>query len=420
MELVELVKSLIKQKSEGGYWDFKQCWHSNNVDLLKDIVCLANNTTPDMRDGYLIFGVENDTYKITGVSEDKNRKNQENVIGFLSSKSWSGEEIPDVAVRTIDIDGKEIDVLIVRNMDVTPYYLLEDYTKINPNGKLKTVIHKGVIYSRVGDRNTSSDKCATKSSTEFLWKKRFGLAGSDEYKVIKRLQNVDNWYSTDEYETLFNREYSDITIKKDDSYDLEVEISEISDETRATTATWVMDFPYLFTSGLNWNMGNNETGRRAKWDIFLENRKLDISLFGVQGTKQTYYHIEPKTYFFKELGLSINSTTDSIQYYVYTKNSVEYLAFKLFFEMQCYRDDQRNLNRAFTVIPVFENEQEHDSFIEYVKQHKDGFKSDVENQSTNEMFPTYAATVPTVVVYKLGKALVQWLDTWRQSDKQVT
>lgn len=70
-----------------------------------------------MWDGYLIFGVEDDTYKSIGVSGDKNRRNQENIISFFSSKSWSGEEIPDVTVRTIEIDGKEIDVLIVRNID---------------------------------------------------------------------------------------------------------------------------------------------------------------------------------------------------------------------------------------------------------------------------------------------------------------
>lgn len=85
MELKQIVKSFIDKASEGSYWDFKQSWHINNADLLKDIICMANNTTIDMQDGYIIFGIENSTFNITGVSSDDNRKNQVNIIGFLSS-----------------------------------------------------------------------------------------------------------------------------------------------------------------------------------------------------------------------------------------------------------------------------------------------------------------------------------------------
>lgn len=102
------------------------------------------------------------------------------------------------------------------------------------------------------------------------------------------------------------------------------------------------------------------------------------------------------------------------------QDSVEYLAYKLFFTMLCYRDDQKYKNNAFSVIPVFENEQEHTEFIEYIKTHKDDFKKDVDAQSVEEMFPFYAQTVDTVNVYKLGKTLVRWLDKWRGfcSDEQ--
>ena len=49
MELQKLVESLIDRASEGSYWDFKQSWHSDNADLLKDIICMANNTTENMQ-----------------------------------------------------------------------------------------------------------------------------------------------------------------------------------------------------------------------------------------------------------------------------------------------------------------------------------------------------------------------------------
>lgn len=409
MDLQNIVASFIEEHSEGSYWDFKRNWHSNNADLLKDIICMANNTTADMRDGYIIFGVEDKTFNIIGVSEDCNRKNQENIIGFLSAQTWAGEEIPRVEVKTVRIDKKEIDVLIVYNSDVTPYYLLKDYSKKTDDKKSKTILRAGVIYSRIGDRNTSSAECAIKQATEFLWKKRFGLIGSDEYKVVKRLQNVDNWYSTDEYETLYNSEYGDITIKRDKDYNLEV----IMEEGKNETNIWVMDFPYLFTNVLNWDIGQREIGRRRKWNIFLKERELDISLWGVQATKQTYYHIEPKVYWNNELGICLHSKTNSIKYYAYIQNSVEFLAFNLFFNKQCYLDKEFYYDKALMAIPVFASDREHSLFMDYVKENKVKFKTDVESQNINEMFPGYAKAVDKVIIYKLGKTLVQWLEFWR-------
>ena len=411
MELKQIVESLISKGYEGSYWDFKQKWHDNNADLLKDIICMANNTTPDMQDGYIIFGIEDKTFNIIGVSEDANRKSQENIIGFLSSKSWSGEESPDVEIKSIKISNTEIDMLIIRNNSVTPYYLLNDYCKTDSSGKNKIIVRAGVIYSRVGDRNTSSAECATKQSAEFLWKKRFGLVGSDEFKIIKRLQNIDNWYSIQDFgfDTIYNREYNDIRIERDLQYELAVDIN----DGRSETVTWVMDFPYLFTSVLNWNIGQHETGRRAKWDIILNDRKLEVSLYGVQGTRQDHYHIEPDMKFDGELGIKYDEYNNSIQYYFYYENNINYLAYKLFFEKQCYHDDQKALNKAFTVIPIFENEKEHNEFLDYVKKHKEDFKNAVDTQDINEMFPLYAKNVKTVIVYKLGKTLVQWLEKWR-------
>lgn len=409
MNLHAIVESLIGTASEGSYWDFKEKWHSNNADLLKDIICMANNTTVDMQDGYIIFGIQDSTCNIIGVSGDSNRKNQENIIEFLSSQNWTGEEIPQVDIKTVVLCDGEVDVLIIHNKDNTPYYVLKDYTKTSDSGKMKTVVRAGVIYSRVGDRNTSSSECATKQAVEFLWKKRFGLVGSDEYKVTKRLQNIEGWYSVDDFNTISNSEYDDIRIERDVGYELNVEI----DAGKSDTATWVMDFPYLFTSMLNWNIGSKETGRRAKWDIFLKNRKLDISLYGVQGTKQDYYHIEPQTYHDTELGITLGKFINSIVYYAYLRHSIDFLAYKLFFSKQCYHENQKKLNKAFEVVPVFENAQEHNEFMDYIKGNKETLKSTVESMSIDEMFPSYAKEVDTVIVYKLGKTLVLLLDQWR-------
>ena len=42
-DLQELVLSLMEQGKEGEYWDFKQEWHDDIADLLKDIICFANS-----------------------------------------------------------------------------------------------------------------------------------------------------------------------------------------------------------------------------------------------------------------------------------------------------------------------------------------------------------------------------------------
>ena len=69
------IKNLIASNREGDYWDFKQKHHTNNSDLLHDIICMANNRAD--RDGYIIFGVTDDDFKIVGVNGDENRRNHQ-------------------------------------------------------------------------------------------------------------------------------------------------------------------------------------------------------------------------------------------------------------------------------------------------------------------------------------------------------
>lgn len=82
--------------------------------------------------------------------------------------------------------------------------------------------------------------------------------------------------------------------------------------------------------------------------------------------------------------------------------------------MQCYHMDQRN-EEAFKVIPVFNSENEHKEFIEYIKRNIEKFESDVDSMDVNEMFPLYAKNAKSVVVYKLCKTMVQWLAEWRKN-----
>lgn len=65
------IKTLIETQAEGEYWDFKREWYSDNIDLLHDIICMANSMAN--RDCYIIIGVEDQSYQIVGVKE-QNRK----------------------------------------------------------------------------------------------------------------------------------------------------------------------------------------------------------------------------------------------------------------------------------------------------------------------------------------------------------
>ena len=82
--------------------------------MLHDIICMANNI--ENRDAYIIIGIdqENDFF-ITGVEEDNNRRNTQNLVDFLKDKKFAGDIRPTVCVETIEIDDKLIDVIKVCN-----------------------------------------------------------------------------------------------------------------------------------------------------------------------------------------------------------------------------------------------------------------------------------------------------------------
>ena len=189
LKLEDEIKSLIELHTEGVYWDFKRQWYKNNSDLLHDIICMANS--PANRNCYIIIGVEDGTHILCGVSNEK-RKNQQNVIDLLRQKpEWAGGYIPEVYVKTITVSEKEIDVVIIKQSDNTPFYLLEDY-----KGEGGTLF-KGAIYTRKGDTNTPKTSTADLYDTEVLWKRRFGLLYNPSQRAKNYLRDLGNWERVD-------------------------------------------------------------------------------------------------------------------------------------------------------------------------------------------------------------------------------
>lgn len=183
------ILELISRKTEGAYWDFKQQWYSHNTDFVHDIICMANS--PANRDCYIIIGVKDETYEVVGV-ESQNRKNQQKVIDLLNhGLRWAGGYVPEVYVKTILFREKELDIIVIKQSNNTPFYLLEDY-----KGQGKPIF-KGAIYTRKGDTNTPKTETADIYDTEILWKRRFGLLYNPSQRAKFYLKDIDGWEMVD-------------------------------------------------------------------------------------------------------------------------------------------------------------------------------------------------------------------------------
>ena len=118
---------------------------------------------------YIIFGIEDKTMKVIGVENDPNRKNLNQLSQFISGKYFS-VYTPEIDLQTIEIEGHQIDVLIIYNTAHTPYYLEKDFKD------QKKIVHQGQIYIRLNDHKEGyGNQAAPYCCIEHLWKKRFGI-----------------------------------------------------------------------------------------------------------------------------------------------------------------------------------------------------------------------------------------------------
>jgi len=173
-----VVELLLEKGHEGEYWDFKQEWHENIADLLKDIICFTN--TPHDQNCFLIFGVD-DHSKITGM--EKERRKQADILEALSNLWFAGDIMPEISVEIVTINDMVIDVLTIYDTIQTPLYLKRNY------GEMLA----GCIYMRRGDKNTPNRGNADIWEVEKLWKKRFGLLKTPLEYIYDRLLYALEW-----------------------------------------------------------------------------------------------------------------------------------------------------------------------------------------------------------------------------------
>ncbi len=189
MNIKSEILRLIASKRESDYWDFKQEPHDNKASLLHDILCLSNSIHRGKR--YLIYGVADpkDDTKIIGLTKNQNnRKSQVEFIDFLRSKPFAGDCRPEVELHTIQIKGKEIDVLVIFDNPYKPYYLTKDYREKDKNVKAN------YIYTRTNDTNTPIDKSADIGVIEKMWRQRFGLDLSPLERMKLLLLQPQDWF----------------------------------------------------------------------------------------------------------------------------------------------------------------------------------------------------------------------------------
>ena len=195
----EIIKKLIESKKEGVYWDFKQEHHHNHIDFIHDIICLSNANCNGNR--YLIFGIR-DNGEICGI---ENSIKQADIIDKLRNAKFANDIFPDINLTTILLEEKTIDIIIIYNKPLKPYYLTQE------NKRDKKTLNAGTIYTRVMDTNTPKNRVASSLDIELMWKERFGLSQSplDRFKIY--LNNFKDW--THKGEQSFYKQHPEFTIQ---------------------------------------------------------------------------------------------------------------------------------------------------------------------------------------------------------------
>lgn len=320
--------SLIEMKREGSYWDYKEKYHSNTAKLIHDIICLANNM--DNKDAYLIFGVA-DNGEIKGISGDENRKNQADIIDMLRNQKFAGRIAPLVKLETILLLNKEIDVLVIFNSNLVPYYLEEQYTR----GKSK--ILPGVIYTRRQDSNTPIDGIASIYEIEHLWRRRFGLDLLPFEKLRYFIKDKDLW--EDNSNGRYYKLYPEFTF---------VEVNDSEDRRRNVF--------YALTQ-MNESHYFKEYQFRYHQTILYESEMvvMDSGRYITSTPKIEVLDLDNEQYIIPNF----------LSYNYYTRDSIEWDIHKFLFDSDNHEAVISN-RRFLEVVLIFDNEDEKEEFNRYL------------------------------------------------------
>lgn len=356
-DIVELVREKIHHKQEGPTWDFKKQWHSDNNELLFDIICMSN--TIEHEDGLIIIGVdESRDYFICGVEQDSFRKKTQDVVCLLRDKPFAFGVRPVVYVETIKIKGHEVDIVVVKDSNDTPFYVTKRINQIQP-------YH---IYTRVMDTNTARDKSADPNVVESLWKKRFGIDQPTLQRAMIYLKDIESWSSIDGGMSYFYRYAPEFTLryeKNPEKRGYEYYVFGQVD----TIPGWYDIYLYYHQTMIYHSIGVS----------------LDGGKFFTAAPEYNYFH-------------SITAKED-IWFYCYVEGTIQHLLYSFFSHEFENSDSRMAKSRFLSCIPIFTSESEQRSFFGYATME---FKRDRRFVTNEHMMPRFPDNLPCVdiAVYK--------------------
>lgn len=319
-ELQHIVLGLIERGKEGNYWDFKSEWHSDITALIKDIICFAN--TVHENDCYIIFGVD-DNLEVTGMTAP--RRKQADIIDTLSNLMFAGDIIPKITVETVMLKDKEIDVLIIHNVEKTPVFLKKAYGAMNP----------GCIYTRNEDRNTPDKGNAEIEQIENLWKKRFGLTRPALSFIVDHLARKIEWTEKGRsFYNIYRPEYC-IQIREDEDVDRGADVF----------------YAYLQT---------NERISFNTLDIIANNTVLDSYQIAVLDSGRLSIPIPEQGFIPRDL---YHQNVIAYRYYVKDSDCYKLLCFLYNPENH---DEKWAFQRHMEVVLLFSSKAEKEGFDEYI------------------------------------------------------
>lgn len=372
------IKNYISLKQEGSNWDFKKEWYRENkkADLLHDIICMSNNLVN--KDSYIIIGVdEENDYNLVDVTKDINRKNTQNIVDFIKDKKFAGDIRPIVYVKTIEIKGFPIDVIVIKNGYETPYYLVEKYQSVNANN----------IYTRIMDTNTPKNKSADIQKVEYLWRKRFRLIESPLERVKYYLKNKKDWVDSAD---------DSVSIKQYYKYFPEFIIEHISTDERGYEY-------YLF----------NQCDIRPHWyDINIYyHQTLLASVGGVALDGGRYFTSSPLLG-----GIQLGEYNNwDIGYKYFVIDTLEYIIHQFFYESDG-DEKTHSHNRFEECVLIFNSYNEKEDFDKYVVENWSE-KSKYEKNIFMPYFPTLEGYNMTGIKkeYKDVQVLKKMLEEFRKN-----
>lgn len=385
-DLKNEILELIDSHKEGVYWDFKEKWYEKNkrTSMLKDIICMSNNL--ENRNSYIIIGVSDD-FKVVGVQSDENRMKSHDLIQSVTSLEFASGEVPKISLNTIKLNEKELDVIVIYPSRRTPFYI----ESIKPNSDIK----QGIIYSRIEDRNISSDARGAFELVRDLWRRRFDL----DLKPIDRfpllLKNKSKWRKSPLPE---NSEYDSIKY-----YEQEPAFSIKEKAMESYSQEYYM---YLFLDSFP----------RAK-NVYLCHQHTILSNYHVillDGCRACA--VAPEIEF-----ISDGLTNECYRCYYYVKESIPFELTNFFKDDGdcCHKDA---INSILNNIVIFNSEVEKDTILACIKFNIDELKNEVSSNLKNKEILGKLISLkdddPNADMYKkdyiVNKSIIALLDKYRK------